>query len=845
MDDLELTRPATARAGRALQEKIEQQIDDGDQPVLGNLPGQLTRLVGRERALEELTALTWGTRLLTLCGPAGAGKTRLAIAVAEAVRADCVGGAWFVDLATTLDNSLVGQVVATALLPGEPTIDPTPAAIARRFSGSTLLVLDNCEQVVEGCAELITALLGHSHQLRIMATSRRSLGVPGEHVWRTVGLDVVDDEAGPDDLDRRPGELRGAVALFYERAREASSLFDPDRPEVRGAVLEICRRLDGMPLAIQLAAARVPVLGVAQIAERLAQDTSVLRQQGAGVPARHRTLEATLEWSYRLLTVDEQRLFRRLAAFRGTFSLAAAEVICADDGQDSTEVLDALGSLVDRSLVQVVDFPDAPRYELLATVRQYAAHKLDADGVQADIRQRHAGWFHSLARDANRGLAGAERLHWLARIELERDNCNAALHWQLVHAAADAARLASLLWPFWYLRGYYREARLWFEQVLGADAELTPSLRADVLIKAGEVAFLQCDYELAGEHIRRALELTDQLGDRPATATALQRLGSIAREQGHFTDARRLHRDSLAIWRELGDCYGIARSQNYLGFVAWLAGDHAGAAQLCGEALSVFQRDRHDQDAVEALVNLGAAALYGEELELARERLEQALTLSRELGFQEGIAWSQHELAIAGRRSRRPQSDNAGRLQEALLIHQRLGDRWRITSVLEEIAGGLLARDDPTRAVVLLRAAQSLRERLGAPVPPVERSDRDAALARARSRLRPVKFESTWSGGRALAAEDAIDLAVVAIHRLTSDLGPRDDVDLAATLTRRELAVLELLSQGHTNREIAAALYISPSTAGVHVSNILHKLGAKRRVDAVAMAHKLGLQTVS
>ncbi|HUJ35757.1 MAG TPA: AAA family ATPase, partial [Solirubrobacteraceae bacterium] len=344
--------------------------------AFGNLPVQLTRLVGRDTALSELRSLVWRTRVLTLCGPGGAGKTRLATALADAVRPDFVGGAWWVDLSSTFDSHLVAQVVAATVLQRELTSDPAPVAIAHRFPESTLLALDNCEQVVDGCAEFVVALLERSQSLRVIATSRQPLGVPGEQVWRVSGLaitdpDVTDDaEAAEDDADD------GAVSLFIERAAEASSRFDPDAPGVRDSVRRICRWLDGMPLPIELAAARVPVLSVAQIAERLERDPSVLRQTSRAAPERHRTLEATLEWSHRMLEPGEQRLFRRLGAFRGTFSLAASEFVCAGYQLDAADVLDLLAVLIDRSLVQVVDDPDEPRYRLLATVRQYAAVKL-------------------------------------------------------------------------------------------------------------------------------------------------------------------------------------------------------------------------------------------------------------------------------------------------------------------------------------------------------------------------------------------------------------------------------------------------------------------------------------
>jgi predicted ATPase/DNA-binding CsgD family transcriptional regulator len=822
-------------------------VDPGE-TTQGNLPTQLTSLVGRQAALDELRGLIWRTRLLSLCGPGGAGKTRLAVALAEAVRPDFVGGAWWVDLSSTFETDLVAQVAASMVLPAEPANDPA-AAIARRFTESSLLVLDNCEQVVGGCARFVVELLSRSPSLRIVATSLQPLGVPGEQVFRVLGLSTDDGPGRAGGTDTASGG--DAVRLFAERAREASSSFDPDAPGVRETVAEICRWLDGMPLAIELAAARVPVLGVAQIAQRLELDAGFLRHTSRTAPERHRTLHDMLEWSHRLLEPAEQRLFRRLSAFRGSFSLAATEAVCADDELASGEVLDLLFGLVDRSLVQVLDRRDEPeggdepRYRLLTALHQYAALKLEESGEASLIRERHARYFSSLAELAQFGLAGADQIRWLERIALEHDNLTEALHWKLAQSAEEAARLAALLWPFWYQRGYYHEARTWFEQTLTTPDEMTRPALADALTKAGEVAFLQCDYEVAIAHLQGALALIDELGDRRAAAAALQRLGSIAREQGRYDEARELHQRTLIICQELGDRRGVAASQNYLGFVAWLSGDAVAGETLCGAALSAFEESGNLEDTAVTLVSLGASALYRDEPQLAADRLREALAISRRLGFQEGIAWSLHMLAIAQRRRRRVGREQALMLRDALLVHRQLGDRWRVASVLEEIAGSLLAGQDPRLAAEILSGADALRERLGTPIPPAEIADRDAAVTRLRRRLNDASFEAAAVDGRARALDRTIDLAVEAIDGETAAVSGASGSDTGPILTVRELAVLELLTQGATNREIAASLYISPSTAGVHVSNILRKLGAKRRVDAAGLAHTLGLLPTS
>ena len=803
----------------------------------GNLPPQLTPLLGREAELRELRSLTWGTRLLTLSGPGGAGKSRLAIALADALREDLVDGAWWVDLAASVDSGLVAQELVRAVLPGSPAPDPA-AALARRFAAPALVVLDNCEAVRNGCAQVVAELLARASTVRIVATSRQPLGVVGEQVWRVGGLDVEGEppiREGPDVAAAEP--TGGAMTLFIQRAREADGAFDPDAAGTRDAVKAICRWLDGMPLAIELAAARVSVLGCEQIAERLRRDSGLLRHPNRAGPSRQRTLDGTLDWSYRLLAPAEQRLFRRLGAFRGGFSLAAAEAVCAGDGLTVDEILDLLSRLIDQSLVQTVERVDLPRYRLLSTFRQYALAKLTASDELDAVRARHASFFHRFGLEAQASLSGADQVRWLERLEREDDNLREALDTLFERHPARAAELAGALWPFAYQRGYYSEARSWFERVLSNEEAISAEARVDALLKAGEVAFLQCDYPVAVAHLQRAVALLGVAGDRSALATALQRLGSIAREQGRYDESRGLHERSMEIWETLGDDQAVAASRNYLGFAAWLSGDFAAAERHCAAALAEFRRAGDLRNIAATLISFGAAATYRGEAEQAAQRLSEALAISRRLGFQEGIAWSLNELAVLSRRRRRAAREAETMLRDALRVHHQLGDRWRITSVLEEIAGSALARTDAKLAVALLACADATREQLGTPLPPAEAPDRDAALDRLRRRLSADAFATAWSQGCATGLDEAIDDAILAIEGLDAD----DTPGAVPILTPRELAVLELLVQGHTNQEIAATLYISPSTAGVHVSNILRKLRAKRRVDAAGLAHQLGL----
>ena len=505
-------------------------------------------------------------------------------------------------------------------------------------------------------------------------------------------------------------------------------------------------------------------------------------------------------------------------------------------------MLDLLSALVDQSLVVVDRDGGEPRYRLLSAVRGYAIERLDECEEADVIRHRHAAFFTALAVPE---AQGGDQLRWLELLESEHDNLTRALVWQLAHAPGEAARLAGRLWPYWYRRGYYAEARDWFEQTLAASAEMSAEERAGTLLRLGEVAFLQCDYAVATGHVEAALELIDASREPRSAARALQRLGSIAREQARYDDARELHERSRAIWESLGDTAAVAASQNYLGFVAWLSGEAAGGLALCAEALVAFRASGDLSSAASTLINLGASALYAGQPVAAGEHLQQALALARRIGFQEGIAWALHELAIVGRYQRRGFRDAAPLLREALVVHRRLGDRWRAASVLEEIAITVLARTDPAAAVEVLGAAETLRAQLDAPIPPAEARDRDDALKRLRGKLSPAAFSARWAEGVTCDLDLLVPEVAAALEAITRGDGAAGGRrELPPTLTSRELAVLELLSQGATNPEIAAALFISTSTAGVHVSNILRKLGARRRVDAAGLAHQLGLLPV-
>lgn len=796
---------------------------------VGSLPVALSSLVGRQTELNALATLVPRARLLTIVGTGGCGKTRLALAVAERCQPEFTGGVRWVGLETLVDSRLLPAMVGTAVgVPESPGEDAVAAVCRHLARQKMLVVLDNCEHVVVRCAELAERLLRCCPSLTILATSRELIGASGERVFRLGGLDVP----GP----RAAEESSGALALFAERAEAMSPGFRLNTADFREAA-QLCRLLDGLPLALELAAARVGSLGLAEIVARLSEGQQVLRHPGRTAPARHQTLDATLDWSHRLLSQQEQALFRRLSVFQGSFSLLAAEPVASGTEVERKNVVELLAALVDKSLVHVAGRGLEHRYRLLNTVQQYARVRLEESGELAAVQRAHSEFYLGLAEQARAGLDGADQSRWLQRLAMEHDNLSAALARQLSVDPEAGGRLAAMLWPYWYRRGSYQEARCWLEQAILVSEQMSGGVRADVLTGAGVLAFLQCDYPAATERLRRAQALYERQGHLAGTAATLQRLGSIAREQGQYAQARRLHQQSLAAWSKLGDAAGVAASEDYLGFVAWLEGDAHEAELRCGRALAYFEVTGRRQEAAAALVNLGVAAHYAGEDERASARLRRALELAREIGYLEGVAWALHELGVIADSS---DPEAATMLVESLTMHVQLGDRWRAASVLETIAGRC-ASSAPADAARLLAASHRLRQALTAPVPPAERPAHDAALASSQAALGAAGFAQRWDEGLTLSLDAAVELA----QRVAGQLRPGGSATEAGArygLTEREVAVLRLVGEGLTNRQIGQRLFISTGTAAVHVSNILHKLQVTGRVQAATIARELGLR---
>jgi predicted ATPase len=710
----------------------------GDGPQAGALPGPATPLLGREReaaAVEDLVVRE-GARLVTLTGPGGVGKTRLAVEAARRLGPHFADGVRFVELASVSSVDLVAAAVATGLgltSTGDKLITDVQSYLrARRL----LLVLDNFEQVV-GAAPLLAELLGVAPGVAVLVTSRVVLRLSGEHEFPVPPLPVPPAGSSPD-----PEQLQryASVALFTERAHAVDPGFELTGGNAE-AVAEICRRLDGLPLAIELAAARARLLPPAALLPRLGQQLSLLTGGARDLPERQRTLRSTLDWSYGLLSASEQALFARLGVFAGPFSLPAAEAVGADSpdqgqAKEAAPVLETLGSLVDSSLVQADIRGDEPRFALLETIRQYALERLgDGDWVQA--HDRHAGYFQALAEPTAAELAGPGQLAWLDRLEAEHDDLLAAMSWLVDQGPPKRALvLFSATWRFWWLRGHAAEFARMGEQIVAGSERLPPQQRAIALSAAGFILISNGDQAKAETLFGQKLELYRQLSDKLGvvlTANVLGVLGYLAALRRDYPRATDLLGQSQALLREVhdNDFTGYDRLQhlltvavvdNFLGQVRLSQSDNDGAARLFSDGLAVARRA---QDPISLLVSLYDLALTSQ---------------------------AQGDLAGA-----------AGHLKEGLALAADTGDETSAAYYLEGLAAVAAQQDNPQRAVRLLAAARSLLEAKGsgwlhASVPPVPHDD--AVLEALRARLGDAAFEEAQAWGASTGSRRAREYAL-------------------------------------------------------------------------------------
>jgi predicted ATPase/serine/threonine protein kinase len=722
-----------------------------------NLPAQRTGFVGREKevaAAKELL-LRQDVRLVTVTGPGGIGKTRLAVQVASELVEHFPGGTNFVPLSSLGDPGLIASVIVQTLgireAGGQSPLETLKQNLQGLLSAPMLLVLDNFEHLVQA-VPTVAELLAVGPKLKIMVTSRAALHVYGEHEFPVPPLAVPDSRSMPtvEVLSRYP-----AVALFVQRAVAAKPDFELNR-ENAPAVIEICTRLDGLPLAIELAAARVKVLSPSSMRTRLTSRLQLLTGGSRDLPLRQQTLRAAMDWSYDLLSPAEQRLFRRLSVFVGGCTLEGAEAVCDTKGDLDLDLLDGMASMVDKSLAQQVEQAKSEaRFVMLETIREYGLEKLGGSGEQALTKRAHAAYCLVLAEEEATEQSGTEGAEWLERLAVEHDNFRAALDWLTETGEAQwGLRMGAALFRFWEMREYLAEGRTRLCKLLKlAQAEAPTKARERALFAAGVLAGEQGDYASAVALIRESLDVARQLRDRQGIAVALNALAVLARDQGEVAVARSLFEESLVLWRELGDQKAVARSLSNLGNVVQLQGDNARARFLYAECLAIFQ-DLGDRTGVAWSMNYqGDVARDQGDYPGARTLYEQGLVIFRELGDRWGIAGTLADLgSLAGEQGIYPAARCLYR--ESIKIFQELDHKRGIARLLECFACAAAVQFEAERALRLAGAAAALRQNIGAPLTSAEQAKLDASLHPARQALTNTV---AWSEGWALPVEKAIE----------------------------------------------------------------------------------------
>jgi predicted ATPase len=694
--------------------------------------------------------------MITLTGPPGVGKTRLGLAVAWELRADYPDGVFFVALGPLADPGLVGPAVRQALgltdVSSQPVIDGLAAHLASRRA---LLFLDNFEHVLPA-APLVTELLGRCPELRLIVTSRASLHLRAEHLVAVPPLRLPDPALStePALVGRTP-----AVALFVQRAEAGQPDFELTARNAT-AVAGICRRLDGLPLALELAAPWVKLLPPERLLARLEERRLPVLVDGArDLPERQRTLRSTLEWSCDLLSESEQALFRRLGVFAGGTPLEALETVCQAAGALGGDVLGVLAGLVDKNLVKRDEGQGGPRVGMLETVREHARGLLESSGELDATARAHALFYRDLA-EAAQGLQGRDQPAWLARFEVEHDNVRAVLRW--ARDGGDVGlglELASQLWRFWHTRGHHREGVEQLSALLDLGGGAVPVVRARALQACGNLTWPQADYARAVVHFEAALALFRDAGDQLGAAQVVGNLGLIASQRGDLEPAAALIEESLHLRRRLGDHHGVAVCLNNLALVFSHQGDLDRTGALLEEALALRRRLGDALGIVTCLINLGDLARQTGDYDRAASLLTECLDMCRELQDDISLAKTLNNLGDLAR----ARGDGAGAIEsygETLRLALRKPDPTSVCYSLEGVAAAAAMLEGGERAARLYAAADALRERNGTPLQAAYRAEHQAIITRVREVIGEEDFSAAWTAGRELSAEEAAAEAV-------------------------------------------------------------------------------------
>jgi predicted ATPase len=749
-----------ARELAAIRDRFSEKPDTPVETRPSNIPVQRTRFVGRDKevaAAEELL-LRSDVRLVTITGPGGIGKTRLAVEVVNGILDRFLGGAHFVPLSPLSDPGLLDSVIVQTLGIREAG-SQSPLEILKKnlpdlSRAPMLLLLDNFEHLMQA-APTVAELLAMAPNLKILVTSRAALHVYGEQEFPVPPLALPDSRSLPplEALSQYP-----AVALFVQRAVAAKPDFELNRENAQ-AVTEICARLDGLPLAIELAAARIKVLSPASMRTRLASRMQLLTGGARDLPHRQQTLRATMDWSYDLLSAPEQKLFRRLSVFVGGCNLEGVEAVCDTKGDLDLDLLDGMSSMLDKSLLQQIERANGEsRFVMLETLREYTLEKLQASGEDKATRRAHAAYCLVLAEEEAAEQSGPQSAEWLERFALEHDNFRAALEWLTETGDAEwGLRLGAALFRFWETREYIAEGRDRLGKLLKLAGPVVPTkARERVVFSAGVLASEQADYAAADPLFREALDIARQLGDKRGIAVSLNALGVNDRNRGEAAVAHSLFEESLLLWRELGDQKAVARALSNLANVVKLQGDYDRARSLHAECLSIFSGLGDRTGVAWSLNSQGDVARDQGDSTGAKTLYEQGLAMFWELGDRWGIAATLNDLGNLAMEQRNS-SIARSLYRESLKTFQELEHKRGIARLLECFARLAVAELQAERSLRLAGAAAALRQNIGAPLTPTEQVKLEAILDPARQALTNTASATAWLEGWATPFEQAVE----------------------------------------------------------------------------------------
>ena len=776
---------------------------DGIYLSIHNGPAWLSQFIGREKEKAEAASLLQHTRLLTLIGPGGCGKTRLALEIAKAVCSQYRDDTWLVELADLLEPERIAQAAAASFgLLESSARSPMQRLVEHLREKHALLVLDNCEHLIEACAQFVHALLTACPELTVLATSREPLHIAGENTWVVPPLSLP---------EWRPGQpldallQSEAVRLFAERARAAHASFNITTENAE-TVLRICQQVDGIPLAIELAAARVNALTVAEIARQVGDTFRWLENSDRLAPPRQQTLAAAVEWSHNLLTREEQRLFRRLAVFIGGFDLPAAEAVGGDDQHHKSRVIALLAHLVEKSFVTRCEGDgEESRYRMLEIIRQFGLEKLSQAEEEQVIRGRHLRWCMDFAKKSRAGVLLNDRGKWVNRVEDELPNLRQAMHWAVREGGMpnEAHILANQLGQFWQLRGYLREGLSWNETLLTHHDGVSPSVLAETFDMASFFAQHLWDFERGKQYMEEA----------------------------------------LALWRETGNDDGIAWGLSMLGWIYERAGDYEQAQRLADESITLFETrrsQRHNRYGV-YLLACDLAFIRGE-YGIAEQHLKKGMDISQQVGDQ--MAYARRLTRLALITMAKGSLNRAQRLlKQSLDANQNSGDRWNMAMILVAVVHLNTVQGRLKKAARCLGAVQVFLDWFGSSLWPLDQLLYEKDLQFVESGMSEAEYQAAIAEGRqqGLDVEQATVFASAMLEDPTNQARGKAAQADAIKLTPREREIAALISRGMNNNEIAQTLFLGVRTIEAHVTHILNKLDFSSRTQIAVWAVQKGI----